>query len=132
MKKLVLAAVLAFSLGGCATLQRGYDAFTGVTISPTAVIVAGNAYDALELSAANYLNFCKVNRAVIACTGYVQARKAIIPAILSGRTARNNMEAFLKTHPGQLGPRGLYDALSTSVSTIQSIVDRYNMAGVGK
>lgn len=130
MKKLAL--LLALALGGCASLQQDYAIITGTTVSPAAVLVAGNAFDALEGTATNYLAFCKVNRAQPACTGYVKARKQIIPAVRSGRVARSNLEQFLAANPGALGPSGLYNALVTAVNTLQGVASQYNIAGVAK
>lgn len=128
----ILVLVVALALAGCATLQKDYAIITGATVSPAAVIVAGNTFDALEVTATNYLVFCKANRDKAACTGYVKARKVIIPAIRSGRVARNNLEQFLQDNPGQLGPSGLYNILVTSINTIQGVAAQYNLIGVAK
>ncbi len=130
MKKLFVVLSFLF-LGACATLQQDYAIITGATVSPAAVIVAGSSFDALESTATNYLLFCKANRALTVCAGYVAARKAIIPAIRSGRVARNNLEQFLKDNPGQLGPAGLYNILVTSINTIQAVASQYNITAVG-
>lgn len=132
MKRLFAIALLGLSLAGCASLTKTWDTITGATVSPAAVIVAGNAFDAIEATATNYLVFCKANRAVAGCGTYVQARRAIIPAVRSGRVARNNLEQFLHDNPGQLGPSGLYNALVTSINTLQQIATTYNIAGVVK
>ena len=132
MKKLLAIAALAASLGGCATLSTEWanlsnavGTVTGSTVSPQAVIVAGNAMDALEGTAANYLNFCKANRTNVTCVNYVAARKKIIPAVRAVRVARVNLESFMAAHPGQLGPSGLYDALTAALATAQSIANQY-------
>lgn len=132
MKRLILLATLALSLAGCASLQNGYAIITGATVSPAAVIVAGNAFDAIEATATNYLTFCKANRTIAGCGSYVAARKAILPAVRSGRVARNNLENFMAANPGQLGPSGLYNALVTSINTLQAVAAQYNISGVSK
>lgn len=126
MKRLLVAAV-ALSLGGCATFQKDWSAVTGATISPTAVIVAANSFDALEATATSYLTFCKANRALPVCSGYVAARKQIVPAVRSGRAARNNLETFMQQNPGALGPSGLYNALTSAIGTLQQVVAQYNV-----
>lgn len=131
MRILVIAA-LALGLGACSTLQQDYAIITGATVSPAAVIVAGNAYDALEATATNYLTFCKANRAVVGCGNYVAARAQILPAVRAGRVARNNLESFLTANPGQLGPSGLYNALVTAINTLQGVAVQYGIAGVSK
>src|SRR5258708_7706332 len=53
---------LALMLGACAPGSFGakvegiYSAFTGATVSPAAIIISANAYDALEVTAKNYVN----------------------------------------------------------------------------
>lgn len=131
LKLVALIVGLSFALGGCATVSKDWGILTGSTVSPQAVIVAGNAYDAIEASATNYLTFCKANRTVAGCKGYVSARAAILPAIRAGRVARNNLEAFLIANPGQLGPTGLYNALIAAVNTMQDIASQYQINAVG-
>lgn len=128
MKKLAIALTLAFGLMGCAQVQNAWTTLTGAQVSPQAVIVAANTFDALEATATNYLRLRK-------CTGTngpvcrdPAATAKIIPAIRAGRVARNNLEQFLKDHPGQLGPSGLYDALVTANTTLQGVFAQYNVA----
>lgn len=132
MRKLLLAAAVALSLGGCANnpFTKVYDTLTGATVNATTVYVARNAFDAAEASATNYINFCIDNPRTTGC--YKRAINALKPAIRSGRVARNNLRQFERDHPGQLGPTGLYDALVTSTNTIQSISNQYNIGAVGK
>lgn len=134
MKRIVLVALLALAipLASCASLTKTYDIITGATVSPAAVIVIGNAFDALEVTATNYLVFCRSNRTSPACSGYVAARKQILPAVRSGRVARNNLEAFMAANPGALGPSGLYNAVVASVNTLQTVVQTYAISGVAK
>lgn len=130
MKRLLLVAALALGIGGCAQLNTLYQTATTLSdasVSPTAVIVAANSFDAIEVTATNYLTLPKCPKATI-CRD-PQATKVLIPAIKSGRIARNNLKAFLRTHPGQLGSKGLYDALNASITTIQGVINQYNIRG---
>ena len=130
MRKIVLALTLALSLGGCANLQNAYGTLTGATVSPTAVYVARNSFDAVEVTATNYIVYCKVHPAQYGCSR--QAIADLIPAVRSGRVARGNLTQFQKSHPGQLGPVGLYDALIAATNTLQAIATQYNITGVVK
>jgi hypothetical protein len=137
MRKLfaITALALALSVGGCATpfgqkVEGVVSAITGATVSPQAVIVASNVFDGLERTATNYLRLKKCNGSTPICRD-PGATKAIIPAIRSGRVARNNLQQFMTDHPGQLGPTGLYDALQSSINTLQSAFAQYNI-GAGQ
>lgn len=52
----------------------------------------------------------------------------IIPAIRSGRAARNNLEQFMVNNPGKLGNQGLYDALQTSIATLKQAFSIYGIS----
>ena len=128
MKKLVAIALLALSLGGCANFQNAWGIVSGATVSPTAVYVARNSFDAAEVSATNYIVFCKVHPATYGCSKVAIAK--LIPAVRSGRVARNNLAQFQKNNPGTLGPAGLYNALNAATNTIQEISLQYNTQAV--
>jgi len=127
--KRIIPFLLVFSLAGCASLTNAYNTLNGTSVSPTAVYVAANAFDAVEVTATNYLKLPK-------CTGSngpvcrsPVATKQIIPAVRAGRVARNNLETFMAQNPGALGPVGLYNALTTATATLQAIVSQYNIGG---
>jgi hypothetical protein len=125
----IIIALLALSLGACANnpFTKVWTTITGSTVDPTTVIVAANSFDALEATATNYLTLkrCTGTNGPI-CRNPVATAK-IIPAIRSGRVARNNLEQFMKDNPGQLGPSGLYNALVASINTLQSVYATYNI-----
>jgi hypothetical protein len=116
-------AVVALSLGSCAKLQDAWETATTAKVPATVVIVAANSFNAVQSTATNYIRFCTPNPAPVGCSD--EAIQKLIPAIRSGRTARDSMETFLTDHPGELGPRGLYDALVTSTDTISTILAQY-------
>lgn len=127
MRRLALALVLAVGLSGCANVQRAWDTLTTSQVSPTVVIVAANTFDGLEATATNYLRLprCTGSNGPVCRDRY--ATSQIIPAVRAGRAARNALEAFLRTHPGQLGPSGLYDSLIAASNTLQAIFIQYNV-----
>ena len=128
--KIIKFALLALvlNLAACANLKNAWDVATASAVSPTAVYVAANTFDALEATATNYLRLPKCGVGSPTVCRNQNAVMAIIPAIRSGRVARNNLEQFLKDHPGQLGPQGLYDALTASINTIQTVYSQYNIS----
>jgi hypothetical protein len=132
-------AVCAVLLGGCAEFSQletkisgVISAVTGSTVSPAAIIISADAFDALEATAKNYVN-PRLNKRCDGSNGPIcrdpKATVAINAAIRSGRVARNNAKQFLRDHPGQLGSQGLYDALQASVSTLQGIFRQYGIGG---
>jgi hypothetical protein len=133
MKKLFVLLTLAPLLGACATfpqeLKNIYGVVTGATVSPAAVLVAGNSADAIEKTATNYINFCTANRANPACANFISTRTQLVPAVRSVRSARNNLESFMKANPGALGPAGLYNALQAAVQTLQDVMTQYHITG---
>lgn len=116
MKKLLLTVSLALSLGACANLQTAWEVITSASVSPTQIIVAGNAFDAAEASATQYLMYCKVNPAMTACG--LAARKNVVAAVRAGRTARNGLEPYVVS--GTAGPSALFNAMVTSINTLQA------------
>ena len=136
MKKLIynhLAVLILISglLGGCQGTKFGdfiatvKSAASG-TVSPEAIYIARNAFNVVEVSATNYLNLQRCPKQAPFCRD-PEATKQLIPAIRSGRDARNAATVFLKEHPNELGPQGLYDALTISTDTIKGILARYNV-----
>lgn len=119
MKK-VIAIILALSLGGCATelakLQTAYSIVTQTTVSPQAILVTANAFDALEAGATQYLVWCKTNLTSAACSA--SNRRIVIKAGRSGRAARNQLEPYITS--GSAGPKAIYDTLSAAVDALKN------------
>lgn len=121
MKKILILALLGLS--GCAALTS--------TISPGAAnvsgqiaIVAANTYDAIEATATNYIRYCTPTPKPVGCN--VVAIQKYVPAVRSGRYARNAVEQFVKANPaGTAVPIALYNGLTTATSTLQSIEAQY-------
>ena len=125
----ILATALTFGVAGCAQLQNAYNVVTGAQVSPQAVVVAASTFDAFEVTATNYLRLrrCTGSNGPICRDPAVTPK--IIAAVRAGRVARNNLKAFLRAHPGQLGPTGDYDALIAATQTLQQVLAAYQNAG---
>ncbi len=127
MKKILISLALVLSLGACTTFSNLESLLSNTNVSPTMVIVAGNTFNGLEITAAHYLKLtkCTATNGPI-CRSPVATAK-IIPAIRSGRAARNALEAFLTGHPTALGAQGAYDALKAANDLLQSIFTQYKV-----
>lgn len=117
MRKLLAIGLLAFSLAGCATVQRDWSIITGTTVSPTQIIVTANAFDAAEASATQYLLYCK---ATVPAPSYcaLKTRQTVVAAVRAGIAARNQLEPYITS--GAVGPVALYNTLVAVVSSLQS------------
>lgn len=135
MKRIILVFALSMTVAGCTTQfgERASDIFSVVstasaaTVDPKAIIVAAGVFDGVEVTATQYLRLPRCRPTSGPVCRAPAATKPIINAVRAGRKARNAALAFVKTHPGQLGPGGLYDALQTAVGTLQSIFSTYGV-----
>lgn len=125
MKKLLLVIPLLLSLGACASLNTAWSVVTGVSVSPTQIIIASNAFDAGEASATQYLLYCKANPVVAYCA--LKTRQSVVSAVRAGRVARNQLEPYVVS--GSAGPAAIYNTL---VATVQSLQAQIPSTGVSK
>lgn len=131
MRYLAIAG-LALSLGGCgpgtklgdfvSTVKASVGALSSASVPPKAVLVAATAFDGAERIAEQYLRLpiCQVSL-TRACRNPALT-EPIAGAVSDGRAARDTALTFLKDHPGQLGPSGVYDALVSSTGLLKKIL----------
>jgi hypothetical protein len=84
-------------------------------VSPQQIVVAGNAFDAAEATATQFLLWCNGNRGSAACT--VKIRRDVISAVRAGRAARNALEPYVVM--GKAGPGSIYNALVAAINILQ-------------
>lgn len=113
--------LLALSLAGCASLGQkistAWQIVTSAAVSPTQIIVAGNAFDALEVTATQYLLYCKsVAYVPKACA--LGNRKPVVAAVRAGQAARNALEPYVTA--GTAGPSAIYNSLVAAIQTLQA------------
>lgn len=128
--------MVAVVLAGCSTpfgqrLQAAISIISSAeaaTVDPKAIVIAANIALGLQSTGKNYLRLrrCPVNFPI--CRD-PEATVPLIRANAAMRDARNAAQTFVKTHPGQLGPSGLYDGLNAAIGTVQKIFVHYNVAG---
>jgi hypothetical protein len=115
-RKFLLIGLLAIGLGACSNLQTAWSIITSASVSPTQIIVAGNAFDAAEASATQYLTACKaVALPAAACT--LTIRQKVVAAVRAGRSARNQLEPYVTS--GTAGPSAIYNTMISSINTLQ-------------
>lgn len=124
MKKILVAAVLALSLGGCATFQTfennvktAWSMVTSASVSPTQIIVAANGFNAVKATATQYLLYCKsVNYVPQACS--LSNRQVVVKSVRAGTVARNQLEPYVTS--GTAGPAAIYNTLVSVISSLQA------------
>lgn len=120
MKKLLIIPLLALSLGACAQLKNfdtAWQVLTSASVSPTQIIIAGNAFDALEATATQYLNYCKSVAASPPQACALGNRKPVVAAVRAGIKARNALEPYVTSNTA--GPSALYNALVAAIQSLQ-------------
>lgn len=138
MRKLLVPLLLAASLalGGCATLgsfgskvaqdiSNVAGIISGVTVTPQAVVIAANSVDALQDTATAYLRLplCRAGGSPVC-----RVREATAPirrAVLAMRAARNDLEAFLATHPATSPPASLYDKVTAAANALGDVIAQF-------
>lgn len=129
MIKRLIALCLVLALSGCADFRNAVSVLEGTAVSPAAVYIASNGFDAAEATATNYLTLPRCAVTSPALCRSPAATKQIIPAVRAGRKARDDLKAFLAANPGQLGPTGLYNALTAATGTLHGVFQIYNIGG---
>lgn len=126
MKKIFLALVLSISLSGC-DAYRTLEKITSTTVPAQSIVIAANSFNAIEATATNYLNLTRCDKTMSKICRDKAVTAILIPAVQNARKDRDNLIAFQRNHPGQLGTQGLYDALQLSITTLTGIMDTYHI-----
>jgi hypothetical protein len=124
MRKILAIGALAIGLAGCTTLNNLSTIASG-SVSPQQVLVAANAFDAIEVTATNYLSLPTCPVATPICKTAAVA-KTLVADIRTGRSARNQLEAYMTVNPGQVVPVSNYNVLISAVNTLQTLLANYN------
>ena len=124
----VVVLALAPMLGGCATIQNIESAIsfaTGASVTPQQVVIAINAFDAVEGTATVYLRlpYCGAPAALV-CKDKATAG-TIITWVRAGRVDRNTLKAALRANPAaNLTLVDVYNDLSSLTSQIAALARR--------
>ena len=126
MKTIIRTSLLALALAGCSTIQAAIGVVTGTTVTPGAAVIAANAFDAVEATGTVYLQLPTCPTATPICKSQ-SAVNAIVPAIRTGRTARNALEGAVMAANGSPVSATLLSALQAQTSTLQAIYANYKI-----
>lgn len=123
---LLIALGCALTLAACGDSGVGklVSAVQGYTVQPKDMIIADNTFDVISRTGEAYIRACTAGLPLCVSNAVVPD---IISAVRSGRDARNNLKAFVRAHPGELGPTGVYDAVISANTTLQQIFTRYGV-----
>ena len=128
MKKFFAICAVALGLTGCANIDNAYNTLTGASVSPQSALVAANSFDALETVATGYLQLPACGSgAPVTCRNAAAVSK-IVPAIRSGRAARNAIEALLSANNGGAITVASYNTLSAAVTTLEAVYSSYSIS----
>ena len=123
MKKVFIGIILIGTLALAGCIMPGTTVLT-----PQQLVVAGNAFDAMEASATNYLRLplCTVPTTTVVCRTTDVSVK-LTTAVRAARHARSKLEAFVNANPGSPLPVNLYQSISTAISTLQDVMNQANI-----
>lgn len=134
MKKLLTIVALALALSGCAQIQKTFEvtgnAITAVenAVTPQQIYIAANAFDAVKVSATNYLELRRCPQNAPFCRDPAVTKK-LIPLIRAGTIARNNAVAWARANPNGFADVSLYEKLTSITSTIEEMMKQYHIGG---
>jgi len=126
-RRLLFATLLAVSLGGCA-LWQNIQSTAAVAATPEAVKLEIDSFDAYEALADGYnrLRLCNGSNGPVCRDPAV--RKTVAASVLAGRSARNNLKAYLRANPGQTAPQIDYSTLVNATDAIKQALQVYKSA----
>jgi hypothetical protein len=136
---LIVMGLIATTNAGCATggffdkVKVAVSAFANVTdatVDPKAIIVGANVALALQSTGKNYLRLRRCDGTNGPICRDPNVTPQIIEAVHQMRTVRNSAQTFVKTHPGQLGSQGAYDAMMAAIDAVRNLYATYNVINV--
>lgn len=119
IKRLVLVALTALTLAGCAkdmALLQNVQQVATAEVSADVVIPTANAFDILKGTAANYGRYCIAQKMVPSiCSAAI--RRNVIKFVRSGTRARDQLESSVENKTPALA--SVYNVLVAAVQGLQ-------------
>jgi hypothetical protein len=138
MKKIIIAIALSVGLAGCAQfqsfeakVQTAYDALNSAQINYNYATAGVQSFEGLQKVGAAYLRLptCTASGGPVC-----HDRRATAPiraAFIAGRQARNDVLAYMDTHPCAdtcpLMPQGVYAGLKSAVDELNNLYSTYKV-----
>lgn len=126
---LLVVGLLTVPQGGCSQAQQTWDKFqnavsvaTNAKVPVREIVLARNAFNAVEITATAILRTRTCDGANGPVCRPPQYTQPIIDAIRKGISAREDLKAFMRDHPGELGPSGLLDAFKAATATLNDLI----------
>lgn len=126
---LAVVGLLTLPQGGCSQAQQTWDKFqnavavaTNAKVPMREIVLARNAFNAVEIAATGVLRTPTCDGTNGPICRPAQYTQPIIDAIRKGISAREDLKAFVKAHPGELGPAGLLDAFKSATKTLNDLI----------
>lgn len=137
MRKVLIAAAIALSLGGCAdfsaklqkietTVSNAVSVVASTKIDSDKVYIAINVFNAAERSVTAYLRLPPCGSGPKLCRA-VGAADALEKPFLAGIQARNDLRAFMRANPGTLADAGAYNTLTAATEALQNVMNIYGL-----
>ncbi len=134
MKKLLAIIAISLTIGGCAGLTRTFETVQNAVtaaenaVTPQQIYIAANAFDAIKVSATNYLLLKRCPQNAPFCRDPAVTKK-LVPLIRAGTVARNNAVTWARANPNGFADVSLYEKLTSITGTIEEMMRQYNVGG---
>lgn len=136
VKHFATIVALGLALTGCAELQKfesGVRAAIAAHVSMREAYVAAEAFDAVKVTATNYLRLRRCNGSNGPVCRDQNVTPQIVAAVRSGTTSRNQVVAYLRAHQADgpnspVGNPAEVNALTAAINTIEAATAAYQAA----
>lgn len=132
LARAALALTLALGVGACAEqvakFQKVYEVITSARATSKEIVLAIQAFDTVKIGATGWLRLRRCD----GTNGPICRDPALLDevddAIQEGTKLRNDLKAWVRTHPDGIGPQDAYDKLVAATATIKKAIAVYTAA----
>lgn len=139
MKTVLARAALALSLilgasfvTGCSEtldkFEKVYTVITSAKATSKAIVLGIQSFDVAKIGATGWLRLRRCDGTNAPICRDPALLDEVDAAIQDGTKLRNELKAWVRTHPDGIGPQDSYDKLVAATATIEKVVAIYNAA----